>query len=61
MNLRYILAEYFYQKDARDSPVIPFHKQDSNVKDFYLRIASETLPALISGYMYDQIIIESSD
>jgi hypothetical protein len=51
MRLVDIIAEYYYLKDATDSPLIPFAKQESNVRDFYFRIAYHQIPQLLHGYL----------
>lgn len=50
MRLKEIVAEWHYIKDADNKPEISFDKQDSNVRDFYFRIAVKELPTLLGGY-----------
>ena len=51
MRLKEVIAEYLYLEDCNHNPYIPFPKQDSNVRDYYFRAASERIPSLMSGYI----------
>ena len=44
--LRERVAEWLYNTDAKNSPAIPFAKQDDNVRNFYLVCAKELLATI---------------
>ena len=50
MRLKGIIAEWLYYIDAERSPAIAFNEQDSNVRDYYHRMAVGKLPQLTRGY-----------
>lgn len=47
-SLRRIIAEWFYLKENKLG--IPFDEQDSNIQDYYCRIAKNKIPQLVAGY-----------
>ena len=49
MRLKEIIAEWYYLKDSSNS--VPFVKQDSNIRDFYHKIAGDEIPRLVSSYL----------
>jgi len=49
MRLKEIIAEWCYLKDYSNS--VPFTKQDSNIRDFYHKIAGVAIPRLMSSYL----------
>ena len=51
MRLKRVIAEWYYLKDTHNAPVVPFDEQDSNVQDFYSRIATNEIPKLLHGYI----------
>src|SRR3972149_6061211 len=50
MRLKEIVAEHLYLEATNYNPICPFVEQDSNVRDFYCRLAADKLPHLLSGY-----------
>ena len=50
MKLKEIVAEALYLKDTKHTPFFPFHEQDSNVRDYYHKNATEEIPQLLSSY-----------
>lgn len=50
MRLKEIMAEWLYYIDANRNPLVPFNEQDSNIRDFYHKIASEKLAGLVCSY-----------
>lgn len=54
MKLVDIISEYYYLKDTNNTPFIPFKEQESNVRDFYYRIAYNNIHQLIASYISQQ-------
>jgi len=55
MRLKEIIAEWYYLKDSSNS--VPFAKQDSNVRDFYHKIAGGEIPSLVSSYFSNRGVV----
>lgn len=51
MRLKNMIAEWLYLKDCVSESIIPFDKQNSNVRDGYCRKAVVEIPNLLSGYI----------
>ncbi|KKM70073.1 hypothetical protein LCGC14_1444370 [marine sediment metagenome] len=51
MRLKEIIAEHLYLIDTSYSPEVKFKEQDSNVRDFYYRAATDVIPQIIAGYL----------
>ena len=50
MKLKEVVAEALYLKDTEHKPLIPFPQQDSNVRDYYHRVATIEIPQMFSSY-----------
>ena len=50
MRLKEVVAEALYLKDTEYKPFIPFKQQDSNVRDYYHKVATDEIPPMLSSY-----------